>query len=98
MELVVVQGRLVGGYSDEESGAANAGTEVVRGDEMVATDNEGETLTHLEECLGQVEGGGERRKTPLVKRRKGGKERDGGKLVEGEIKGTREGEKGGRGL
>ena len=58
MELVVVQGRLVGGYGDEESGAANAGTEVVRGDEMVAMDNEGETLAHLEECLGQVEGGG----------------------------------------
>ena len=77
VELVVVQGRLVGGYGDEESGGANAGTEVVRG---VATNNEGETLAHLEECLGQVEGGGGERegKHPLVKRRKDGEERDGG--------------------
>ena len=75
MELVVVQGHLVGGYGDKESGAANAGTEVVRGDEMVATDNEGETLTHLEECLGQVEGGGGERDRTVSEEeeRRGGK-------------------------
>ena len=53
MEIVIVQDHLDGGYnSDQESCAANAGTEVVRGYEIRATDNEGQTLTHLEKCLG----------------------------------------------
>lgn len=51
MQLVVVQCGFAGGDFCEVSGAPHARAKVLRGHEMVATDDEGEAFAHLEEGL-----------------------------------------------
>ena len=54
VQLVVVQGGFAGGDFREVSATLHAGAEVLRGGEVVATDDEGEALAHLEEGLGYM--------------------------------------------
>lgn len=51
VEFVVVQCRSAGGHLREVSGARDARAKVPRGGEVVAADDEGEALAHLEEGL-----------------------------------------------